>query len=319
MFRRSSLFRLSHCLPLLVLAVTTAAQNLTVTSTSNVVGASVNYTYTITSHNLPTSGVFSFSSWTYRTSGDSNPYSTSSKLFYGTTQLNTVFLGSISFNITVLGTAPLVLTLTNMLNPSSTRPYELTLSLSNSTNTITLKANLTATVLGDYSISLIGYSSTVGRTSSTVTISLPCPNYIDPTTKLVLLFNSTLISITIINSTSYTLTQAAGVIQATGWTTISRTMVITNTTVVNPQAGITFTISGNLSFVSNNITYGIQTFTQAIVVQPVAYTLFTVTPTTSVLQYGTRTSFSIASACNLTQFSPNSSFPVYSTVTYTAT
>jgi hypothetical protein len=189
MFRRNSLFRLSYWLPLLALIVTIAAQNLTVTSTSNVVGASVNYTYTITSHNLPTSGVFSFTQWTYKTSGDSNPYSTSSKLYYGTTVLNTVFLGSISFNIAVTGGSPLVLILTSMLNPSSTKPYELTLSLTNSTSTITLKANLTATVLADYTISLMSYATTVGRTSSTVTLSLPCPNYIDPSTKLILLFN----------------------------------------------------------------------------------------------------------------------------------
>jgi hypothetical protein len=138
-----------------------------------------------------------------------------------------------------------------MLNPSSLKPYLLTVSLfSNSTSIQTATANLTATLLQDYGFYPISYSSIVGRIS-TVSFDILCPNYIDKNTTLSLSFNPALITITFPSpsDSSYTVSQTSGTVLMTKWASVAvNFLTIMNVAIVNPQAALSYTISGTLSF-----------------------------------------------------------------------
>lgn len=137
-----------------------------------------------------------------------------------------------------------------MLNPSSLKPYLITVSLANSTSTLILKANLTATLLQDYGFFPIGYSSTIGK-SSTISLNILCPNYIDKNTILSLSFNTSLISITFSppSDSSYTVTQTGGTVLLTSWASVAVSfLVIKNVTITNPLAALSFAINGVLYF-----------------------------------------------------------------------
>jgi len=205
-----------------------------------------------------------------------------------------------------------------MLNPSSLKPYLLTVSLTNSTSTLTLMANLTATLLQDYGFYPIGYSSIIGR-SSTVSFDILCPNYIDKNTTLNLNFNSSLIAITFStpSDNSYTVNQGNGTVLMTSWASVAVTfLTIVNVVIVNPLAAVSTTINGVLSFKSNNVTYSIQTVSSTITLQAVAFNSLIVT---SPLYYGTKSSLVITSSCNYTQVnSTNVSNPAYSIMSYTS-
>lgn len=144
------------------------------------------------------------------------------------------------------------ITLTNMLNPSSTKPYQINATISNSTTSVTLSSTLTATTVPTYPLTVKSYSRVVGATSSSITIDIIMSNYIDPTTVLNLNFNSTLISIAFPTTSTYTVLQNTnGVVLISTWNSLASVkgqVVLSSIAITNPLAAFTYTISGSFYF-----------------------------------------------------------------------
>jgi len=121
----SRLFVLPNSLLLIqliaVIIIFVHAQTLTVTSTSQYVGDTANYTYTVSSHNNPQNINFNFLNWS-AIYGD--PFTRNSRLYFGGIELQytPIPLGILA-QITIASSQTLVLTITNILNPSSLKPY----------------------------------------------------------------------------------------------------------------------------------------------------------------------------------------------------
>ena len=210
------------------------------------------------------------------------------------------------------------LTLTAMMNPSSTKPYSINSTLSNSTSSLTISGSLTVTTLPIYPLSFQTYSQVLGATSSAITISFIMNNYIDSNSFLSLTYNTTLIAITFPNTSSYTVLQnTAGVAIFTNWNNVASfngQVTLTGVAITNPQAAISYTLSGTFYFMQGNITYNVQALSSTITLTPVSFTTLTIT---SPLPYGVLSNLSVTSACSFTQLSSaNASNPAYTIVDY---
>jgi hypothetical protein len=300
------LFLLSHC------------QSLAIVSSSAVVGdASVNYTFVLSSVSATTGVAFNFGSWSPLTQA---PFSSSTKCYLAGSALSCVSFptNQISCALSISGTFNL--TLTSMTNPSSSKPYSINLTLSNSTASKTLTSTLTATSLAAFPLSFAGYSKVIGATSSAITIDIIMNNYIDATTYLSLSYNSALIAITFPNTTAYTVLQNSnGTALFSNWNNLNSLggkVTLTGVAITNPQAAITYTVTGLFYFKESSTTYNIQTVSSNIVLAIAAFTTLTLA---SPLSYGVLSALTVTSACSFTQVSSaNASNPAYTNVDFPA-
>lgn len=236
-----------------ILLTSTSCQSLSIVSSSTTVGdTSVNYTFVFTNVSSLTNLAFNFGSWSSLTTA---PYSTLSKCYLFTSVIATTSFPSnqIQCSMTATGVNQSInITISNMINPSSTKPYQINVTLTNSTTSLTLSRTLTVTNIPNYPLTFKSYSRVVGATSSSITIDIIMNNYIDPTTVLNLNFNSTLINISIPSTSTYTSTQTtSGIVNINSWSnllTFGNSITLSNVAITNPLAAITYTISGLFYF-----------------------------------------------------------------------
>ncbi len=205
-----------------------------------------------------------------------------------------------------------------MINPSSTKPYQINVTIANSSTSLTLSRTLTVTNVPNYPLTFKSYSRIVGAVSNSITIDIIMNNYIDPTTILNLNFNSTLINITIPSTSTYSATQSTtGNVSISSWSnlnTFGNQVTLSNVVITNPSAAITYTVSGSFYFKEANTTYTVQTVSSTLTLTPTSFNSITIA---SPLQYGVLSSLTIASPCNYSQVnSTNTSNPAYTIVTY---
>lgn len=309
---------LASLLTLSLLLLQLAAQSISVSSSSLLVGAtSVNYTFTISNVTSVTSVSFAFGNWSFLTQ---TPFSASTRC-----HLNGVLVSSAQFPSQVVcsmsstGAATTFnVTLTAMLNPSSSKPYQINATLSNSTTSRTLSGLLTVATLINYPLTFLSYSRAVGASSSTIQLDSIMSNYIDPTTFLALNYNTTLINISFPSTSTYTVLQNAnGTAIFSTWTnlqSLSGKVVLTNIGITNPMAAISYTITGSFYFREGNVTYNIQTVSTTVTITPAAFSVLTIT---SPLMYGVLYNLTLTSACNFTQVNgPNATLPAYTFIDY---
>lgn len=318
MGRHRTLLALLLALSLTLLQL--AAQTITVSSSSLLIGAtSVNYTFTVSNVTSVTSVSFTFGNWSYLTQ---TPFSGSTKCY-----LNGALVSSAQFPSQVVcsmgstgaATAFNVM-LTSMMNPSSSKPYQINATVSNSSTSRTLSGLLTVTTLTDYPLTFVSYSRAVGASSSAIQLENIMSNYIDPTTFLSLNYNTTLINISFPSTSTYTVLQNAnGTALFSTWTNLQSLggkVVLTNIGITNPLAAISYTITGKFYFKEGNATYNIQTFSVTVAITPAAFNVLTAT---SPLMYGVLSNLTLTSACNFTQANgPNVTLPAYTLIDYPA-
>ena len=178
-------------------------QSLSVATTSAVVGATVNYTFTIGGASSATHVEFTFQDWS---ANNLRPYQSSTLCFEFDLQISPIFIppNSMRCDLTT-GSSDLTITRTNMLNPSSTKPYPLTVTLHNSSTSTVLTQSLTATQLQDFTFIASNYDRSAAAVSSSVSFSLTNPIYMSFSTVLSLRYDSNIISLTIPSTADYTL------------------------------------------------------------------------------------------------------------------
>lgn len=297
----------------------TQGQSLAIVSSSAVVGDTpVNYTFVFTNISAATTGVtFNFGSWSPLTLA---PFAGSSKGYVAGSLINCIQFPNNQINCGLTMTGSFSLTLTAMTNPSSTKPYSINATISNTTSSATISGSLTVTTLPNYPLSFQSYSRVLGATSSAISIDFIMYNYIDSTSFLSLTYNTTLIGITFPNTSSYTVLQnTGGVAIFSNWNNVASyngKVTLTGVAITNPQAAISYTVSGTFYFKQGNITYNVQTVSSTITLTTSTFTSLTIA---SPLQYGVLSTLSVTSACSFTQVSSaNASNPAYTTVDYPA-
>jgi len=137
------------------------ADTFTIDSTSLYVGDYCNYTITLTNQTSIASLTFNFNNWT---NASTDPFSTSSRLVYSSTTLTPVsFPGVLKFTPSTAWTGTnFSFSLTNMRNPSSTKPYVINLTIDNGTNSNIFTSNLTRVNISNNTFAPINYSYVVG-------------------------------------------------------------------------------------------------------------------------------------------------------------
>ena len=150
-----------------------------ISSSSPLVGVLANYSIVLTSQTNLTRLDFYFTDWT-ATSMDPFSSSTTLRLTTGTTTLNVtpafVPLTLVcSLGQTVAGTT-FTAVLSNMRNPSSTKPYSIVVRAYSTSTATNYTANLTLSSLSNTSFPLVAYSTDIGSTSTGVSLYLS-PQY----------------------------------------------------------------------------------------------------------------------------------------------
>lgn len=207
-------------------------------------------------------------------------------------------------------------TLTNMRNPSSTKPYPITITIyptSGSTST-SYSASLALAQITNSSFSLSSYMQTVGATSSNIEMYLS-PQYALQlsNTYLKITYDSSLISISFGASTKYSIvSSSAGSVILGSFSLASTLLPLTNVSITNPQAAITYTIQC-LFYLANSSNYSIEAFYSTNTVTPAAFSALT---TSSSLPYGILSSLAISSSCPYSQINHSASDPAYTIISY---
>ena len=220
--------------------------------------------------------------------------------------------------------------LSNMLNPSSTKPYYINITFLNSNNTEIVSYNylntnrrnsLNATRLTNITFFPSSYSTRIGASNTNVSFDIQMNNYIDSNTILLLQFNSTLIVPNFASTTSYNAVATTGAVNIRNWSTnylnaikSQGYLTLTGIAINNPAAAISYTISGLLYFVESGVNYTIQTVISSITLNPIAFTTFAIT---TPLAYGILTAIDINSSCSLPQVNSSTpSNPAYHVLSY---
>ena len=164
------LTKLAFIICIAALMGTASAADFTISSGSSYVGELTNYTIAMSDHSNPASLSISFSQWS---PNQAKPYLSTYKCFlnsgsYSNLQLtcNVGFGGSVIVcSLPVgLGTTASI-TVTNVYNPSSTKPYPITL-YAGSEASVTVSLTVTSTSTSEIIES--GFDDTVGATSSVI-------------------------------------------------------------------------------------------------------------------------------------------------------
>ena len=203
-----------------------------------------------------------------------------------------------------------------MNNPSSTKPYPITITIYSSTSSsASYSGSLSVTVIANSTFPLIGYSTDIGVTSN-VEFYLT-PNYalkLDGA-YLETTFDSALIGISFGNSSIYTVS-SSGVGSAVfgGFLSASiNSLRITNVTMINPEAALSFTINCRFYLLEAGVQYDVEAFYAENTLLPIGFTTLT---SASVLQYGVASPASVVSICTSTQVSISAADPAYSIITF---
>lgn len=140
--------------------------------------------------------------------------------------------------------------MTNVFNPSSLKPYPITLFINNSISSSTQTANLTIFLPRQSSIFIDNYSSTIGQKSASALLYMNFNNYLTSSTILTLTYNSSLVAIDMLSDASYTIgTDVAGTKKISNWSPATQILKTLKINTTNPSFAVAFTLTGVLSFV----------------------------------------------------------------------
>lgn len=299
-----SKLKLILCLGIIITLAHT--QIITVSSTSSkVAAAKCNYTFTISNITNISSVTISFTDWGFFI--DSPVESVNTKAYINAQQANIIHasgLSVVSLSPNFGSSQSFTITLTNMLNPPSTKPYPMNLTFSRVTapTSMILSTSLTInTINHQLTFSIRQNNRNVGATTSTASFDFDSVNYFDNNTLLNLVFDSTKINITFPSSSSYTLSQGNGRINISKMSfSISNTISFSNVTISNPRAALTYAIDVEQFFIetTNKYVYAVASTTVTLV--PIAFTTLTIV---SPLSMGSLVSLAVSSSCNFSQVS----------------
>lgn len=258
---------------------------MTVTSSSNIVGADTDYTLTLTNHSKPVTIRTQFGQWT---PWQAQPYGSNFQYFLtsGSVSNNLLSCRTRFSNTVIECTAPtptsalgatIELRITNIKNPSSTKPYPVTIIFiyaDGSSETVTTSRSVTA--IRNAAVSLSGYNSTVGVTSAATSWALTFDYYFDYGTVLRIVYDARLISIGFggLSGAVASVSNSSNIMTArvNSWSdTGSGLHLVGSISVSNPQASITTTATCTLEFTEAGTTYSIQSYTATFTIVPAAY------------------------------------------------
>lgn len=143
--------------------------SLTIASSSQLIGLNVNMTITISNPSIPSYILIDYGDWGNGKMPNSSAtqYLFSSGIYYDKYSMScTAPIGK--FMRCITPSAPfgnsIILTITNVLNPSSTKPYQIKITLGYSVSPfeIPLVATLTVNQVQSSSVSISGYNSSIG-------------------------------------------------------------------------------------------------------------------------------------------------------------
>lgn len=311
-----SLLSLCGLLLLLAMSVGVAAViTVQVTSTSAFVGDSANYTVTLINQTQVKQVTVTFSNWT---NSSNNPFSTSSQMIVGSTTYTQVgYPNSMVFTLpsSVVGST-FKFTLTNMQNPSSTKPYIFNITINNGSSDASYQANLTCTSINNNSFATIGYSNTVGSTSNNLQLYLiPYYALMLNSSVLKITYDNTVLSLTVVSSSSYSIfSTVAGTVVLNKFQvqSINQLSVVVN--IINPQASLTTTINC-LFYLNDSGTYDIEALYNTITLQTIPFTTIS---TSSSFNYGSLASLAVTSTSPYVPVA-NGSTSAYTQITYNST
>ena len=306
---------LTLILPLFLLLTNCAV--FTVDSTSPNVGVDCNYTITLTNQTSISSLTFSFTNWT--TSITDPFYLSRTQLVYTSTTLSPVGVpGILKFTPTTAWIGSnFSFVLTNMRNPSSTKPYLITLTVDNGTSTNILTANLTRTSISTYSLSAINYTLSAGATSNNAELYLtPLYGLLQNGSYMSLTYNSNIISLSPSGSSTYTVVSntTGRVVLGNFATPSSNILQVVGLTITNPQAVTSHAIVCLFYLNESGTIYNIENFTRTITLTPAPYSSISAA---SGLYYGSRTSLTVTSSTPYTAKS-NGTTTAYTILTYSS-
>ena len=289
-----------------------------VTSSSPFVGVVANYSIVLSNQTNLTRLDFYFSNWT---TNNPDPFSSRTilQLTTGTTTLNVTpsfvpLTLACSLGQTVTGSS-FTLVLTNMRNPSSTKPYNFVIRAYSTAGGTNYTASMTLSSVSNTSFPMVGYSTDIGRTSTGVSFYLS-PQYalILSSPYLQITYDSSLITLSFGTGSSYSiLSSSAGSLTIYQFTTTSLSqLIVDNVTAVNPQAAISYTINCRFYVIEGGVQYDVENFYAEVNLVPVGYTTLS---TVSSLEYGKAGSLNVLSSCLYSQVSGPSS-AAYTVVSY---
>lgn len=140
--------------------------------------------------------------------------------------------------------------MTNVFNPSSLKPYPITLFINNSISSSTQTAELTIFLPKQSSIFIDNYFSTIGQKSASALLYMNFNNYFTSSTILTLTYNSSLVAIDMLSDASYTIgTDVAGTKKISNWSPATQILKTLKINITNPSVAVAFTLTGVLSFI----------------------------------------------------------------------
>ena len=237
---------LSCCGLLLWLALLggVAGASATVVSTSVVVGDSVNYTVTLLNQTQVTQVTVTFTNWT---NSSTNPFSANTQMVVGSTAYTPFAIpNQMQFSLpTAVVGSTFKFTLTNMMNPSSLKPYIFNISISNGTVQTAYTANLTCTSILNNSFPTIGYSPSVGAVSNNIQLYLnPYYALMLNSSVLKLTYDSTVLTLAVVASSAYNIfSSVAGTVVLNKFQTQSLNQISVLANITNPQAALSTTLN----------------------------------------------------------------------------
>ena len=228
-----------------ILIMLTKTAILTIDSTSLFVGDNCNYTITLTNQTSIASLTFNFNNWT---NVSTDPYSTSTRLVYSSTTVAPVsFPGVLKFNPSTAWTGTnFSFVLTFIRNPSSTKPYTISLTVDNGTASNSFSANLTRINISNNTFATLNYTTTVGSTSSNSEFYItPSYSLMQNSSFMRISYDSSIIALSPSGSSSYTLiSNTSGTVTLGSFRTQSYNLLqVVGLAITNPQAAVTFTIT----------------------------------------------------------------------------
>ena len=156
-----------HILLLLfVISTNNQTPTITVSSSATLTGQTASYIFSVSNLTDLTRVDFGFTTWT---STNNDPFSSGTQLLVSDLTVTPTFipLTLICILPNTLAFSSLQLTLSNMRNPSSSKPYPITITLYHSSgSSSSVTKNLTITQISNSSFPMIGYSTSIGSTSA---------------------------------------------------------------------------------------------------------------------------------------------------------
>ena len=220
--------------------------SVSVSSSSSLTGQTTNYTFAVSNLTDLTRVDFGFSSWTLT---NKDPFSSGTLLLVSDLTITPTLLPLtlIGFMPSTLAFSSLQLTLTNMRNPSSTKPYPITITLyhsSGSSSSVTV--DLTISSISNSSFPMVGYSISIGSTSNSAELYLS-PQYALHMTNtfLEITYDSTMITMSLGSSSTYTIiSTSTNTFLLGSFSSSSLSLLrVTSVSISNPEAAISTIIN----------------------------------------------------------------------------